>query len=245
LTKILAVIPTLADDPTETIKSISEQTVKVSKILVAVGSKELYEKLTSKNLNGVEYFYVKPDFREPLGKRVATAINTVLAKENLREYDYLLKVDDDVVLPKRFIEENIEINADYVGGSGYAMILKVSSFLKIFNGKFAEVAADDTYVGLKFLHRGFLVKQWRCLPVLVLNRPPHSYRHFFSRGIEMYKLGYEPIHVFERIRWDRRCVFSILGYFTAMLKGIERYDFANWVLKTQIKRLIYGKQRED
>ncbi|MEM5854602.1 MAG: hypothetical protein QW228_09620 [Candidatus Aenigmatarchaeota archaeon] len=56
--RILAVIPTLNDDPTDTIKSLMSQTIKVSKILVAVGSEELYRKLVSTSGKGVvEIFY--------------------------------------------------------------------------------------------------------------------------------------------------------------------------------------------
>ena len=38
---------------------------------------------------------VRPDFRQPLGKRVAITVNTILAKDNIKEYEYILKVDAD------------------------------------------------------------------------------------------------------------------------------------------------------
>jgi len=66
--KILAVIPTLVDDPADTIKSLLRQTVKVSKILVAVGSWELYKKLTSTDSSVAEY--VKPNFQGLLEKEL-------------------------------------------------------------------------------------------------------------------------------------------------------------------------------
>jgi hypothetical protein len=240
--KILAVIPTLADDPTDTIKSLLRQTVKVSKILVAVGSRKLYQRLTLTDSGVAEYVYVKPNFQDPLGKRVAAALNHVLSKVRLENYDYLLKVDADAILPSRFIEENLKANAAYVGKAGYAMLLKMHCFLKFFNGHFIEVGAEDSYIGLKLLSRGCSVKPWILPPKLKRSRTYHSWKYCFVRGMEMYKLGYEPLHVVEVLRRDVRNLFTIIGYFIAMLKRIKRYDIAGWVFKAQLKRLVYGRR---
>lgn len=243
IVKIVAVIPTLIDDPTETIKSISKQTVKVSKILIAVGSKTLCKKLGSAAFRNVECIYVKPNFQDPLGKRVASALNAVLGKVHLRDYDYLLRVDADTVLPSRFVEENLKVNADYVGKAGYAMLIRMEAFIKFFNGHFVEIGAEDSYVGLKLLSQGCTVKSWIVSPLLKrTSGSHHSWRYYFTRGIEMYKLGYEPLHVFERLRADIRNVFTATGYLTSIMKRKERYDFAEWVFKAQLRRLIYGRR---
>jgi hypothetical protein len=242
--RILAVIPTLADDPTDTIKSVMKQTVRVSKILVAVGSRELYQKLLSKDTSVAEYVYVKPNFQDPLGKRIATALNYALSKVHLKNYNYLLRVDADTILPSRFIEENLKADADYVGKAGYAMLLKMNSFIKFFNGRFAEVGAEDSYIGLKLLSQGCSVKSWMLPPKLKrTSGSHHSWRYYFVRGMEMYKLGYEPLHVVEVLLRDVRNLFAILGYLTAVLKRMEHYDTARWVFRAQLKRLIYGKRR--
>jgi len=237
---ILAVIPTLNDDPTSTIKSIINQTIKVSKILVAVGSKELYQKLLSTKRNSIkEFFYVKPNFQDPLGKRVAVALNTVLSKVQLREYDYLLRVDADTILPKRFLEENLKVDADCVARGGYAMLIKMSSFIKFFNGRFAVVEAEDSYIGFKLLSQGRTVKSWILPPRL--NRESgvhHSWRYYFIRGLARYKFGYEPLHVFGSLYRDIRNAFTILGYLTALLKRMERHDFAGWTFRTQLRKLL-------
>jgi len=159
--KILAVIPTLDDDPTDTIKSLLRQTVKVSKIIVAVGSSKLYRNLISRYSDNVaEFVYVKPNFSDPLGKRVAVALNRALSKVRLSEYDYLLRVDADTVLPSNFIEENLKVDADYVGKAGYAMLLKMNCFIKFFNGRFFEIGAEDSYIGLKLLSQECSVRSW-------------------------------------------------------------------------------------
>ncbi|MEM3828673.1 MAG: hypothetical protein QXP36_05620 [Conexivisphaerales archaeon] len=190
----------------------------------------------------MEIFYIKPNFQDPLGKRIATALNYALSMVNLNSYDYLLRVDADTVLPKRFIEENLKVNADYVGKAGYAMLLKMGCFLRIFNGRFVETAFEDTHMGLKLLCQGYSVLTWALPPILKRKSGAHhTWRYYFTRGIEMYKLGYEPAHVAEVVRYDIRNIFTILGYFTAIIKRPKRYDFAGWVFRAQLKRLLYGK----
>ena len=241
--KILAVIPTLDDDPTDTIKSLLRQTVKVSKIIVAVGSLKLYRKLISTYGDDVaEFVYVKPNFQDPLGKRVAFALNCALSKVRLSEYDYLLRVDADTILPSNFIEENLKVDADYVGKAGYAMLLKMDCFARQLGGCFVETAFEDTHIGLKLLSRGCIVRSWVIPPKLKRKSGAHhSWRYYFVRGMEMYKLGYEPLHVVEVVRHDFRNVFTIVGYAMAAFKRIKRYDIANWVFRAQLRRLIYGK----
>jgi len=241
-TKIVALIPTLRDNPTRTVESILQQTVKVSKIIVITGSQELCRSLSCQGSDIVEIIYVKPNMDDPLGKRIAVALNIALRRVDLERYNYILRVDADATLPRGFIEKNLKANADYVGKAGYAMLLKGSSFLKVFSGEFAEVCAEDSYVGLKFLHQGYQVKQWLCPPVLMRKSGKHhSYRYYLTRGIDLYRLGYEPIHVVERLLHEFRNIFSILGYALAVLKGIERYEFACWVFRTQLRKACLWK----
>jgi glycosyltransferase involved in cell wall biosynthesis len=241
--RILAIIPTLLDDPKETIKSLNSQTVKVSKIIVVVGSRKLYKKLAASNGSVAEYFYLEPNFQYPLGKRVAVALNYALSNVRLKSYDYILRVDADVILPSRFIEENLKANVDCVGKAGYAMLLKMDSFIAFFNGRFVEVGAEDSYIGLKLLSLGRSVIPWLLPPKLKRKSDSyHSWRYYFVRGIEMYKLGYEPIHVIEVLRHDIRNIFTIIGYLTSIIRRLQRYDIANWVFKAQLKRIFYGKK---
>ncbi len=244
--RILAVIPTLADDPTETIESLMRQTVGVSKILVAVGSRVLYQKLVQKYAHAaerVEFVYVKPNLRDPLGKRVAAKLNRALSKVRLEMYDYLLRVDADTILPESFIEENLKADADCVGMSGCTMLLKMDSFIKIFGGRFAEVGAEDTYTVVKLLIEGRSVKP-RALPPKLKRRggAHHSWRYFFDRGVERYRLGYEPVHVIGSVLHDIRNLFTIIGYAAALLRGMKRYDTAYWVFRAQLKSLVRGKR---
>jgi hypothetical protein len=253
LMRILAIVPTLRDDPTETVQSIIRQSVEISKILVVIGSKSLYNKLVVVKLERTEYIYVEPNFSQPLGKRVAVAINTALAKEVLEEYDYILKVDAETILPRDFVKENLKNLPDFIGSGGCAMLFKVSPFLKALGGKYPEVFADDTYLASKFLYEGYSVKRWLCSPQFkIREKGHHSYKHGLQRGIEWYKLGYEPVHV---LNFPREFVynvhnrtfkidrfFPVIGYFLAALRRTKRYEFAPWIFIMQTRRLIYGRQ---
>jgi hypothetical protein len=254
--RIIAVVPTLNDDPTETVQSIISQSVEVSKILAVIGSISLYNKLVGTKLERTEYIYVKPNFSQPLGKRVAAAINIALAKEALEEYDYILKVDAETILPCDFVKENLKNLPDFIGSGGSAMLFTTSSFLKALGGKYPEVSADDTYIASKFLYEGYTVKRWRCDPHFkIREKGHHSYKHELQRGVAWYRLGYEPIHVLdfprEFIVYDLRKgiinidrVFPVIGYFLAALRRVDRYEFAPWIFIMQVRRLLYGRQFE-
>ncbi|MEM0075863.1 MAG: glycosyltransferase family A protein [Conexivisphaerales archaeon] len=245
--RILAIIPTLDDDPSETIKSLMNQTVRVSKILVITGTRSLYKKLTSNNSSDIlQIFYDKPNLQYLVGKRIAIGINRALSTVNLNDYDYLVRADADAILPQDFIEENMKLDADYVGKAGYAMLLKMSCFLKVFGGRFAEVGVEDSYIGLKLLSQGYSVRTWALPPRLKRKSGiHHTWRYYFTRGIEVYRIGYEPIHVTEFLRNGIKNIFTLLAYYISIIKRTERYDIAGWVFREQWRRIVYGKQRKD
>jgi len=253
--KIIAIVHTLRDDPTETVQSIINQSVQVAKILVVVGSKSLYDKLACANTGSVEYFYLKPNFSQPLGKRVGAAINFAFSKQVLQEYDYILKVDAEVILPADFIKINLTNMPDFIGTGGSAMLFKTYAFLKAVGGKYPEVFADDTYLGSKFLYEGFTYKRWLCDPQFKSRRKGHhSYKHELERGVEWYKLGYEPIHVLDYLRQftfqlpkrvlNVDLIFPVIGYFWGAFKNVDRYEIASWIFVMQVRRLLYGRQFE-
>jgi len=209
--KVVAVVLTLDESPMDTIRSILQQTIKVSKILVVTGSYRLFKLLSRQESDIVKFLYLKPNMNEPLGVRVSKAINFALEHVNIEDYDYLLRVDADIILPKRFIEENLKAEADYVGKAGYCMLIKVSPFLKVFGGRFKEVGAEDSYVGMKFMYHGYQVKGYILSPILTDRaHRKHSYRYHLTLGMESYKLGYEPIHVFEKLRYGKMEPFRFL-----------------------------------
>lgn len=118
--RILAIIPSIfrAD---ATVNSLKSQTLKPQKIIV-----------TSKR------------FSSPfLGVRIAKAINAELSSINLENYDFLLRVDDDMILPANFLEENSKIQADIIGAGG-TLMLRISALKRI--GGWPEYPTEDSYL---------------------------------------------------------------------------------------------------
>lgn len=239
--KILAVIPTLSDDPTETINTLKLQNNPVSKILIGIGSKKLFRKLSSQNFKKTQLIHVEPDFSQNLGARIGKAINEVLKGVALDDYDYLLKIDADTTLPANFIAANIKTNSDLTGIFGFAMLLKTSPFLTLLNGKWPEVLGEDTYIVHSYQRAGYSISNYLLPPTITRKTNFHSWKYYFNRGFAMYKLGYEPLHTIalsSDIREDRNTLFIIPGFISAIVKKELRYEFASWIFKEQLKELI-------
>jgi len=236
------VIPTLDDDPTETIESIKAQSVDVSKILVGVGSRKLFEELISKASENVEFVYVKLDFRQSSGARIGHTINAALAGVKLQDYDYILRVDADVTLPRSFLATNLKVKADMVGRFGFAVILKTFSFIKLLKGSWPELFGEDTYVVHTYLSHGYCVMNYALSPILRRKSGVfYSWQDHFLRGVLMYKLGYEPFHAFGLaldIKANRTNIFVIFGYISAVIKQMEQFEFANWIFRKQLRELV-------
>jgi len=240
--RILAVIPTLRDDPSKTIESLIAQTIPIQRILVAVGSKNLYNFLTSHSVEWnhpqIQFIYVKPSSDICVGKRIAKALNVVLRSVNLEEFDYLLRVDADTVLPDHFVEENLKLNAHIVGSAGFALLIKVKPFLHLSRGRFQEVCAEDSYLLYSFMQNGCSAKPWKVMPKLLRESgKPYSWKYFYVRGVEMYKIGYEPLHVIGSLKNDSRNVFSALAYLCTLMSRSQRYPFSKWVFRKQLEKL--------
>ncbi|MCX8170129.1 MAG: glycosyltransferase family 2 protein [Candidatus Methanomethyliaceae archaeon] len=119
--KVLVIIPTLNKFPEKTIKSIISQTIKPTRIIIATGSRKVLEECLRRGFDSV---YLRPNLSEHVGIRMTKAMNFALKSLKLEDYDYILKVDDDVVLHPRFIEASILTGADCVGGSGRVISCK-------------------------------------------------------------------------------------------------------------------------
>ena len=165
-------------------------------------------------------------------ERVSYVLNEGLKHVNLNEYDYILRVDCDTLLPIDFVEKNLQLNADAVG-FGHAHLIKVSTFLKVMNGKFHSVS-DDSYLNFKFMKEGYTWAYWNTKPVMVRdNGKTYGLKYFFERGKLMWQLGYEPLHVFGNCRWTIKNVLAVAGYFSALANKVKRFDVADFVFRYQ------------
>ena len=65
----------------------------------------------------------------------------------------------------------------------------------------------------------------------------HSWQYYYEIGFDRYKLGYDPIHIFFHLRHGINYIFYLIGYFTALVKKVKKYPFANEILYIKIKEI--------
>lgn len=222
--KVLCVIPALPSDrPTECLHSIAAQTVPVAKTVVL-------------NQQG---------HGATLQEKLSNVLNEGLTRENLGNYDYLLRVDCDTVLPTGFLASNLALNADVVG-HGHAHLIRVVPFMDAMHGQF-NGESDETYLNFKFMQQGYKWSYWDVKPVLKRRAgKTHSLQYFLNRGREMWRNGYEPLHVLGSCRWELRNLLCVFGYFAALLSGVPRLDVAAYTFRYQLHKLqgdLTRKQR--
>lgn len=226
--KILCVIPSLPEDLNpQCVKSVLAQSYPVD--MVVILPRKHQAKL--------------------LGAKLSKVLNEGFSHIKLEGFDYVLRVDGDVILPCNFLEENLKDNPDLCGGAGYAMLIKVKPFLEVMNGKF-HLLSDDSYTSYKFMKEDCKVVKLRVEPILLKQRglhygtsyfskpSHHDLTRFFNRGKTMYRLGYEPFHVLGMLRFTIWNIFAVFGYFTVLVKREEKLDVADFVWYKQVRRLL-------
>lgn len=185
-------------------------------------------------------FLPKKVNKPTINDRITQVLNDGLTRFHLEEFDYLLRVDGDTILPSNFIEENLTLNADLCGKTGCAMLIKMSTFRRVMQGRFSTIS-DDTYLGLKFMMYGAVVKDWKVRAKHESKTNPID--DYIFRGKTLYRLGYEPIHVIHGCLLSLKCwtpknFFTILVYFKCALNRMPKSDVADFVWRYQVKRLL-------
>ncbi|MEM3365971.1 MAG: glycosyltransferase family A protein [Candidatus Methanomethyliaceae archaeon] len=233
---IIAIIPVLDRYPEETINSLNSQTLKPKRIVVAAGTIRVHKECKER---GIESVLVNPNFDEHVGIRMTKAMNAALESLNIRleEYDYILKVDDDVILPPKFLELCVLEDADCVGGSGCAELFKTETFIELFGGSFPKVVSEDTFREFSVLARNKKFSKWPIKPIPIGLKKRHNWRYYYQIGFDRYKLGYDPIHIMLHLRHGKMYLFYVIGYLISLLRREERYHFAPKIFRLKLREL--------
>jgi hypothetical protein len=209
--RILCVVVSLGGYE-KTVESIKQQTVPVSKLVVADNP--------------------FPQFRY-VGERAGMAMRKALSQECLENFTYILRVDGDTLLPRNFVEESLKLNADLVGCGGYAQLLKVSAFQDLFDGVYPVDFAEDTVISQAvILSQNHIYRRYVVQPI----RPaPRKYpiTSWIRSGEARYKIGISFLLTCLSFR-DRRSstlvgfksILIIIGFLSAKIRGAKQYSFA-------------------
>jgi hypothetical protein len=171
-----------------------------------------------------------------LPERISTAINHVLETVNLQDYDYILRVSSDNILPPRFLESALKDNYD-VSGFGSAQLIRVAPFLECMGGRL-NLVSDDNYIHHCFMQHGYTNGD-PSLPAIKKRKSgeSHKYDYHVKSGEVCYQLGYEPLHVIAKTDWGFHGFLYLIGYFKALLTRKVLVDTANFIRYKQFQRL--------
>lgn len=220
LPRILCVIPTVPGDPfLDAFESVLAQTVKVDYVF---------------------FTFKKGSRTANMGAKMSGVMNDLLGKVKIEQFDYLLRVDADMILPPNFLQENLKDKPDYCGQSASAQIIKVSSFIKVFNGRFPWFN-DDSYVLRKFIIEGYKFRKWTVRPICRrVGGSPHGAGYFVTRGLLQYQIGYTPLHSLASavvtLKENKWGPLVILGYLWGLITRL-RLDVASWTWTEQVKSI--------
>lgn len=240
--RVCVVIPVYDEDPGLLIASIRRQRGIHSDVFVAVGSPKRFGMLAGRQ--DADYQFVESNPNLTVGIRITSALNRILERVDLAKYDYLLRVDADVVLPPSFVEACSKQDVDLVGEFG-AMLMVMPTFRQVFDGRFPEVNKEDIYISFKTKSTNHLVASWSVPPIF--RRLPGSDKppdYFVENGREMWNLGYEPLHVIGdtlirvMLGHEPNVLFQCVGYFEALIVGRKRYEFANRITAHQLTHVF-------
>jgi hypothetical protein len=173
-----------------------------------------------------------------LVQRIIDAENDGLKHiNNLRNFDYILKLDGDTILGKDFLKNNLAGSPDTVG-AGPAFLIKVSPFIEILGGKFYP-DSEDPYVITRFMMAGKKVQGYYEAPKYIGSHSSLDVPQLVSLGFMYYKLGWMPIHVFQKIFWDIprsvREVFLVGSYLLACILRPKKMDTFSFIRTYQTR----------
>lgn len=200
------------DSSRETERSICNQTIPVKLII------------NDKPYNRIE--------NETFPHFISRILNDTLLNTDLSMYDYLLRVDDDCLLPSTWIERNLGF--DLVSSSGQAQLIKMAPFLELMNGRFYE-DQDDSYLAYKFLINNKSFSEWLYPPIsLRKTGEKHDNSYWINRGKIMYQQGFEPLHILF-LHKNKKHFYEVYSFLKCYITRPKRFDTASYVFHEQMK----------
>lgn len=166
--------------------------------------------------------------------RIGISIRALVKKINLKNYEYIFKVDGDIRLPSDYLDNLLEKNI-CVAGSGPALLISVSFFLEEMSGKYPLNYCDDGYIlALGASTMGILPLSYNGTGLVEISPNPVTKKIEFYYGMEYYKFGLPlRIQMLNKIWYTlsnpsegvKSIVYCFAGYFSAIIKREKRYKW--------------------
>lgn len=128
-------------------------------------------------------------------KGIVNALNNVLARVNIWDYDYIFRTNHDVYFPPNWMEKNLALGVDLIGSHGDAMLIR-PKVIDGIGGKFFYNVVEDSYFVYMAVLNGFSYK--REVVAHANTRKMASTANpwrFIDEGVAMWQIGYGPLHL--------------------------------------------------
>jgi hypothetical protein len=237
------------DPPILALKSLARQTMQMDKVVIIAA----HESACIDSINGmkIECFVDPPKPLPTVGERVGVSLTKAFKKFDISNYDYIVKLDSDVVLDEKFIERNICRNLDVIG-IGAAMIVSTRCYLKYIGERWPISPYDDNFVVETLMALGCKTFPFKWPhPPRIMRKPGNDLLRAYRIGVECYKLGIHSLRVLSmiiRLLKNRNIAFLYVlsGYTAAVVARQRRYKYASIISrfnKMYIKSKIIRKLR--
>ncbi len=170
--------------------------------------------------------------------KISKVLNNMLEYINIEKFDYILRVDADIILPLDFIEKNIT-SGQHAIGYGYAQLIEVKSFIKCMGGKF-NPEHDDGYIIEKFKFCG-VPASWDYVVKPTLKRQMgfhHGSKWFVDQGSLKFMYGWDPIGIglYVLKKFSPYSFLEAYGYFCALFKRKKRFDVSTKLVQKNFRK---------
>ncbi|MEM1596022.1 MAG: hypothetical protein QXS24_02590 [Desulfurococcaceae archaeon] len=193
----------------------------------------------------------------PVPIKIGYSFNAALVKINkeIDRYDYVFKVDGDVILPKDYLI-NLASRKPHVAGIGPALLISTVFFKKLMKNKYPVTYCDDGFIFALAISKGVWPLHYTgggdviIPPIITLKDREYIY------GVEYYKWGLPPIllviHPITRIYLKitrkmkeyqrknlRAYLYNAVGYVHALIHNVKKYEFSREYGKMRIIHLYH------
>ncbi|MEM2009934.1 MAG: hypothetical protein QXV51_03720 [Thermosphaera sp.] len=179
----------------------------------------------------------------PVPVKVAYSFNAALLITDIEvdDYDYIFKVDGDVILPQDYVK-NLVSRKPLVAGMGPAMLISTSFFKKFLKKKYPINYCDDGYILAMAISKGIWPITYDGVGKINMPKILTLKDREFIYGIEYYKWGMPfflllilPItRIYLRLmkamkpyqyKELKAFLFNVAGYLYALSHGLRKYEF--------------------
>ncbi len=238
---IIAFIMAFREKPDRVVKSLMYQTMPPDKVIIVAAYK-------SACIEKIDCLVDPPNMKLSVGERVGKALTKAFARYDISMYDYVLKLDDDVILPRDFVEVHTRSGFDVIG-KGQALLIRTKALLDTLGRMWPPIAADDAYLRLLLLAHKYRGKRLEWLTPVHSDAVKLSFKRSFAIGRDYYSMGLLIINVlYEAVKHFIKGEFKaamgkVSGYISCYITKCPKYKYRELIRRYVFERIYLKLKR--